>query len=114
MSDYELLTQYTEDAYAKADRICDRPSCQATIRTGEPCFYIATIEPGQRGRYVCASCHSHYGKKRATSVRPTGGRTSQYRIPPDPRTIQQSVNAAQRKCKPQICVTVEVHNLLIS
>ncbi|KAG2738583.1 hypothetical protein P692DRAFT_20758678, partial [Suillus brevipes Sb2] len=100
MSDYELLTQYTEDAYAKADRICDRPSCQATIRTGEPCFYIATIEPGQRGCYVCASCHSHYGKKRATSVRPTGGRTSQYRIPPDPRTIQQSVNAAQRKSTP--------------
>jgi hypothetical protein len=72
MSDYELLTQYTEDAYAKADRICDRPSCQADIRTGEPCFYIATIEPGQHGRYVCASCHVHYGKKRATSVRPTG------------------------------------------
>ncbi|KAG1822255.1 hypothetical protein EV424DRAFT_1538818 [Suillus variegatus] len=42
----------------------------------------------------------HYGKKRATSVRPTGGQTSQYRIPPDPRTIQQSVNAVQRKSTP--------------
>ncbi|KAG2112686.1 uncharacterized protein F5147DRAFT_771228 [Suillus discolor] len=71
MSDYELLTQYTEDAYAKEDRICDRPSCMANIRTGEPCFYVATIEPGQRGRYVCESCHLHYENKRATSVRPT-------------------------------------------
>ncbi|KAG1885904.1 uncharacterized protein F5891DRAFT_1201454 [Suillus fuscotomentosus] len=102
MSDYELLTQYTEDAYAKEDRICDRPSCMANIRTGEPCFYVATIEPGQRGRYVCESCHLHYENKRATSVRPTGNRTlqSQGRAPPDPRTIQQLVNAAQRRSTP--------------
>ncbi|KAG2335574.1 hypothetical protein BDR05DRAFT_1006665 [Suillus weaverae] len=101
MSDYELLTQYTEDAYAKEDRICDRPSCMANIRTGEPCFYVATIEPGQRGRYVCESCHLHYKNKRATSVRPTG-RTlqSQGHAPPDPRTIQQLVNAAQRRSTP--------------
>lgn len=37
-----------------------------------------------------------------------GGRTLQYRIPPDPHTIQQSVNVAQRKCKLQICVTVVI------
>ncbi|KAG1800558.1 hypothetical protein EV424DRAFT_1545696 [Suillus variegatus] len=71
MSDYELLTQYTEDAYAKEDQICDRPSCMTNIRTGEPCFYVATIKPGQRGHYVCESCHLHYENKRATSVRPT-------------------------------------------
>ncbi|KAG1887168.1 hypothetical protein F4604DRAFT_1916981 [Suillus subluteus] len=102
MSDYELLTQYTEDAYAKEDRICDRPSCMANIRTGEPCFYVATIEPGQRGRYVCESCHLHYENKRATSVRPTGSRTlqSQGRAPPNPCTIQQLVNAAQRRSTP--------------
>ncbi|KAG1780220.1 hypothetical protein EV702DRAFT_1043073 [Suillus placidus] len=81
MSDYELLAQYTEDAYAKEDRICDRPSCMANIRTGEPCFYVATIEPGQ--------------------LRPTG-RTlqSQGHTPPDPCTIQQLVNAAQRRLTP--------------
>ncbi|KAG1879968.1 hypothetical protein F4604DRAFT_1922644 [Suillus subluteus] len=102
MSDYELLTQYTEDAYAKEDQICDRPSCMANIRTGEPCFYVATIEPGQRGRYVCESCHLHYENKQATSVRPTGSRTlqSQGRAPPNPRTIQQLVNAAQRRSTP--------------
>ncbi|KAG1807524.1 uncharacterized protein BJ212DRAFT_1303476 [Suillus subaureus] len=52
MSDYKLLTHYTKDAYAKEDQICDHPSCMANIRTGEPCFYVATIEPGQCGRYV--------------------------------------------------------------
>ncbi|KAG2029448.1 hypothetical protein BDR03DRAFT_1018380 [Suillus americanus] len=108
MSDYELLTQYTEDAYAREDQICDRPSCKANIRTGDPCFYVATIEPGQCGRYVCASCHLHYEKKRATSVRPTGSRTLQSRVPPDPRTIQQSVNAAQRRSTPNLPPVVAV------
>lgn len=125
MSGYKLVTQYTEDAYAREDRICDRPACRANIRTGDPCFYVATIDPGQPGRHVCASCYSHYQKKAATSVRPTGKQhqlanqllayvcsgiqapseqssmlsAAQHRVLPDPCTIQQAVNAAQRKCK---------------
>ncbi|KAG1874468.1 hypothetical protein F4604DRAFT_1680991 [Suillus subluteus] len=76
-------------------------SCMANIRTGEPCFYVATIEPGQRGRYVCESCHLHYENKRSYFSE-TYSRTlqSQGRAPPNPRTIQQLVNAAQRRSTP--------------
>jgi hypothetical protein len=109
MAEYEIISQFTEDAYAKEDRICDRPVCRAKIRKGEPCFYVATIEPGQPGHNVCASCHAHYKKNPATSVRPTH-RAEQLRLftsawgsindrAPDLRTIQQLVNAAQRKCE---------------
>ncbi|KAG2344991.1 hypothetical protein BDR05DRAFT_998601 [Suillus weaverae] len=108
MAEYEIVSQFTEDAYAKEDHICDRPVCRAKIRKGDPCFYVATIEPGQPGRNVCAPCYSHYKKNPATSVRPTR-RAEQLRpfasaqgsindrVTPDMRAIQQSVNAAQRK-----------------
>jgi hypothetical protein len=114
MAEYEIVSQFTEDAYAKEDRICDRPVCRAKIRKGDPCFYVATIEPGQPGRNVCAPCYSHYKKNPATSVRPTR-RAEQLRpfasaqgsindrVAPDMRAIQQSVNAAQRKCEYIIC-----------
>ncbi|KAG2134629.1 hypothetical protein BD769DRAFT_1665069 [Suillus cothurnatus] len=107
MAEYEIISQFTEDAYAKEDHICDRPVCRAKIRKGEPCFYVATIEPGQPGRNVCASCHAHYKKNPATSVRPThraeqlclftSARGSINDRAPDLCTIQQSVNAAQWK-----------------
>jgi hypothetical protein len=71
MAEYEIVSQFTEDAYAKEDCICDRPVCRAKIRKGDPCFYVVTIEPGQPGRNVCAPCYSHYKKNPATSVRPT-------------------------------------------
>ncbi|KAG1730994.1 hypothetical protein EDB19DRAFT_1912656 [Suillus lakei] len=108
MAEYEIISQFTEDAYAKEDRICDRPVCRAKIRKGDPCFNVATIEPGQPGCNVCAPCYSHYKKNPATSVRPTR-RTEQLRpfasaqgsnndrVAPDMRAIQQSVNAAQWK-----------------
>ncbi|KIK76039.1 hypothetical protein PAXRUDRAFT_29013, partial [Paxillus rubicundulus Ve08.2h10] len=109
---FELVSQFTEDAFAKEDHICDRPSCKAKIKAGEPCFYVATIDPAQPGHHVCAPCYSQYRKKEATSVRPTCGARgptnhggppgvgtgmSQSHLRPDPQTIQQSVNAAQRK-----------------
>ncbi|KAG1824345.1 uncharacterized protein BJ212DRAFT_1295533 [Suillus subaureus] len=56
MSDYELLTQYTKDAYSREDQICDHPSCKANIRTRDPCFYVAVIEPGQCGHYQHLIC----------------------------------------------------------
>ena len=67
----ELVSQFTEDAYAKQDCICERPACGAKILKGEPRFYIATIDANKRGRFVCGSCNSRYQKKAATSVRPS-------------------------------------------
>lgn len=68
----ELVSQYTEDAFAKEARLCQRPACGANIAMGDPCFYVATIEHGKPGRYVCGPCHERYQRKAATSVRPAG------------------------------------------
>ncbi|KAG2028798.1 hypothetical protein BDR03DRAFT_1019335 [Suillus americanus] len=99
MAEYEIVSQFTEDTYAKEDRICDRPVCRAKIKKGEPCFYVATINPGQLGCNVCALCYSHYKKNLATSVRPTRRAEQLHpnRVIPDLHTIQQLVNAAQCK-----------------
>jgi len=69
---HELVSQYTEDAIANEDRVCDRPACRAPIQKGEPCHYVATVNPGQTGHQVCGACLGHYQKKAATHVRPTG------------------------------------------
>ncbi|KAG1804148.1 hypothetical protein EV424DRAFT_1432813 [Suillus variegatus] len=107
----ELVSQFTEDAYAKEDRICERPACAANILKGDPCFYIATIDSTKSGRFVCGSCHSRYRKKAATTVRPSSrgtgfhtlghmghstDRTPPLHPPPDLHAIRRSVNAAQR------------------
>jgi hypothetical protein len=88
MASHELVSQFTEDVFANKDRICERSACAAKIRKGEPCFYIATIVVGQRGRFVCGACHRHYEGKRATSVRPTSLQR------PDAQVIRQNINAA--------------------
>ncbi|KAG1902250.1 uncharacterized protein F5891DRAFT_1186832 [Suillus fuscotomentosus] len=90
MSGYELVSQFTEDAFAKDDRVCERPACSSKILKGDPCFYVATVDPGTPGRYVCGPCHRRYQGKLATTVRPCCEL-------PDPHIIWQSVNAAQRK-----------------
>ncbi|KAG1896357.1 uncharacterized protein F5891DRAFT_1247366 [Suillus fuscotomentosus] len=87
MASYEVVSQFTEDAFANEDRICERSTCAAKIHKGDPCFYIATIVTGQRGRFVCAACHRHYQGKAATSIRPTVQR-------PDAQVIRQNINAA--------------------
>ncbi|KAI5991632.1 hypothetical protein EDD15DRAFT_2368972 [Pisolithus albus] len=92
----EVSTQFTEDAFAKQDHYCERPKCGALIRQGEPEFYIATIEPGQRGRRVCSSCNLHYLHKPSTTVRKTDAVQPANHAPPDALRIQKSVNAAQR------------------
>jgi len=66
----ELISQFTGDAYATEDRYCECLSCGIYIKVGEPCLYVATINPGQVGRHVCAACYSRYKNKRATSRRP--------------------------------------------
>jgi len=71
MSGFELVSQFTEDAFAKKDQVCERPACGAMIFRGDPCFYVGTIDPGKPGRNVCSSCHERYRGKLATSVRPT-------------------------------------------
>ncbi|KAI5983654.1 hypothetical protein EDD15DRAFT_2376184 [Pisolithus albus] len=100
----EVSTQFTEDAFAKQDHYCERPKCGALIHQGEPEFYIATIEPGQRGRRVCSSCNLHYLRKPSTTVRkmdaarpanPANTAPANH-VPPDALRIQKSVNAAQR------------------
>ena len=68
----EVSTQFTEDTFAKKDHYCKRLKCKALIRQGELEFYIATIEPGQRGRVVCGTCNLHYLQKPSTTVSRTG------------------------------------------
>ncbi|KAI6106204.1 hypothetical protein EV401DRAFT_2124659 [Pisolithus croceorrhizus] len=99
----DVSTQFTEDAFAKQDHHCERPKCGQLIRQGEPEFYIATIEPGQRGQQVCSSCNLHYLRKPSTMVRKTVDTSnSSSNIPlgdhalPDALKIQKLVNAAQR------------------
>ncbi|KAG1763418.1 hypothetical protein EV702DRAFT_1051821 [Suillus placidus] len=76
-SNMELVSQFTEDAIAKEDRICGRPACGSIILKGAPYHYIATIVPSQPGRFV---------------FRPSSAQSL-----PDPNVIRQSVNAAQRR-----------------
>ncbi|KAG2353893.1 hypothetical protein BDR07DRAFT_1382720 [Suillus spraguei] len=59
----EIICQFTEDALAAKDHICERPSCCAKIN--------------QASQYLSSSVAGH--------------------CRPDPQTIWQSVNAAQRK-----------------
>ncbi|KAG2352477.1 hypothetical protein BDR07DRAFT_1480291 [Suillus spraguei] len=98
MASYELASQFTEDAFAKEDLICERSACAAKILKGDPCFYIATIVIGQRGRFVCATCHRHYQGKAATSMRPTAQRPNPQRPNPqgNAQVIRQNINAAWR------------------
>ncbi|KAG1830255.1 hypothetical protein DFJ58DRAFT_848508 [Suillus subalutaceus] len=95
----ELVSQFTEDAVAKEDRVCGRPACRSTILKGAPCYYVATIVPGQPGRFVCEACYLRYSQKLSTSVRPSSVRPSsaQSQLLPNPHIIRQTVNAAQRK-----------------
>ncbi|KAG2134217.1 hypothetical protein BD769DRAFT_1665245 [Suillus cothurnatus] len=110
MSQFELVSQFTEDAFATEDHLCERPACQSMIAKGAPCLYVATIEPGKPGRHVCSQCYALYQTKAATSVRPvrTAAASSQSEMSsiqgsqrsrtfPDSRIIRQTVNAAQRK-----------------
>ncbi|KIK91876.1 hypothetical protein PAXRUDRAFT_148509 [Paxillus rubicundulus Ve08.2h10] len=101
MSGHELVTQFTKDAYAQADRHCERSSCKVLIPKGGPCFYVATRDYSQSGRFVCAACYAWYQKKPATTmcVRNTqalSNYTSHTGLP-NPQSICQSISAAQSR-----------------
>ena len=68
-SSQDLVTQFTEDAFAQEDRVCQRSSCQALIRKGGPCHYVSAYDPAQPGRFVCGECYAWYQKKPATTAR---------------------------------------------
>ncbi|KAG1770854.1 hypothetical protein EV702DRAFT_1202184 [Suillus placidus] len=87
MPQFELVSQFTEDAFAAEDCVCERPVCRARIAKGDPCFYVGTVDPGKSGRHPMRPTGS------SSSVVPQLSRTF-----PDPRMICQTVNAAQRKC----------------
>jgi hypothetical protein len=59
----ELVSQITEDAYTI------HSSCGIQIRAGKPCLYVATLNPEQVGRHVCAACCARYKNIKATSRR---------------------------------------------
>ncbi|KAH7902792.1 hypothetical protein BJ138DRAFT_1108235, partial [Hygrophoropsis aurantiaca] len=86
-STMELAAEFTEDAVALADRLCERVNClQPNIRRGDPCHYIGTMAP------VPSSSHS------MTSYTPpesSGPRLNL--LAADVESIRRSVNAAQRK-----------------
>lgn len=65
----ELVSQFTEDAYAIVDQICEYSSCGIQIRAGKPCLHVATLNPEQVGRHVCAACCARYKNIKATSRR---------------------------------------------
>ncbi|KAF9232882.1 hypothetical protein BU15DRAFT_67057 [Melanogaster broomeanus] len=92
MSGFEVVSQFTDDARADMDMVCKRQSCGTLIHKGAPCFYVAAGS-GQGGKYVCEACFNYYLQKPSTITRARGTTTSL----PDPVTIRQSVNAAQRR-----------------
>jgi len=104
----DLITQFTEDAFANEDRVCQRTTCKASIKKGEPCHYVATYDPTQLGKFICGACYGWYKNKPATTthVQNTNGTSNLFHpssfqlktlhVPvPDPRSICQSISAAQ-------------------
>ncbi|KAI5988557.1 hypothetical protein EDD15DRAFT_2371224 [Pisolithus albus] len=106
----DLVTQFTDDAFAKEDRVCQRTRCQALIRKGDPCHYVAAYDPAQPGRFVCAACYGWYRNKPATTAR--------VNALPDPQYIRQSVSAAQSRASvnppPVMAMSNTAPNLSVS
>ena len=68
-SSQDLVTQFTEDAFAKDDRVCQRSKCKVLIWKGEPCHYVAAYNLTQPGKFVCAECYGWYKNKPVTTAR---------------------------------------------
>ncbi|KIM69880.1 hypothetical protein SCLCIDRAFT_102259 [Scleroderma citrinum Foug A] len=92
----DLITQFTEDTFAKEDRVCQRTRCQASIQKGEPCHYVAVYDPTQPGRFVCGECYKWYKNKPATTARVLNTNSTSMPVP-DPHSIHQSISAAQSR-----------------
>lgn len=111
-SSQDLVTQFTEDAFAQEDRVCQRSRCLALIRKGSPCHYVSAYDPAQPGKFICVECYRWYQNKPATTARRadhTKGNPTFLKFYlalcsnlllsalPDPQSIRQSVTAAQSK-----------------
>ena len=108
-SSQDLVTQFTEDAFAQEDRVCQRSSCQALIRKGSPCHYVSAYDPAQPGRFVCGECYRWYQKKPATTARRADHTKGNLMFClalcpnfllsalPDPQSIRRSVTASRSK-----------------
>ncbi|KAG1824249.1 hypothetical protein DFJ58DRAFT_883325 [Suillus subalutaceus] len=83
-----VVCQFMEDALAAEDRICECPSCRAQITKGQPCFYVATMQPGRSGRNKPTTSQP------ALRQHPSSPASQRW---PDPKAIRQSVNASQWK-----------------
>ncbi|KAL4074887.1 hypothetical protein V8B97DRAFT_2022499 [Scleroderma yunnanense] len=80
----ELITQFTEDTFAKENRVCQWSQCQALIHRGNTCYYVAAYDPTQPSKFVCEACYMWL----------------QTQIPsvlPDPQHICQSISATHFK-----------------
>ena len=104
----DIVMQFTEDTFAREDRVCQWSRCQAPIRKGDPCRYVAAYDPAQPGKFVCGACYRWYKNKPATTVRaqnmngvcPNLIYKTQINISsvlPDPQSIRQCISAAQSK-----------------
>ncbi|KIK81807.1 hypothetical protein PAXRUDRAFT_155220 [Paxillus rubicundulus Ve08.2h10] len=88
MSQFDLVAQFTKDAFAKEDHSCEHPSCRVLIQKGDPCLYMATIDPTKQGHHVCLACYHAYQTRLGTMTCTRGSA-------PDPHKIHCAVNAAQ-------------------
>ncbi|KAF8834423.1 hypothetical protein BDN67DRAFT_985328 [Paxillus ammoniavirescens] len=114
MSGPKLITQFTEDVFAKEDRVCQRLSCQVRIQMGEPCHYVMGHDVTQPGKYMCGTCFLWYWHKPATAVRRQNmGTTNALPITalPDPKIVHQSVSDSQSRSSVNPPLVVAMTNI---
>ncbi|KIK81064.1 hypothetical protein PAXRUDRAFT_156974 [Paxillus rubicundulus Ve08.2h10] len=92
MTSFKVVSQFTEDAFAQEDQLCEWPACGVLIKQGDPCFYIATIDTSKQGQHICGPCYCRYQEKPSTTTCARGPC-----VLPDPKAIQQSVSAVQHR-----------------
>ncbi|KAG9311681.1 hypothetical protein JVU11DRAFT_7918 [Chiua virens] len=102
-----LVSEFTRDPIAERDSVCQRTSCQASVRKGQPYIYIGT-KGGKPGRYVCAPCYRRY------QVQPDTVTISRdaHAGGPDMNAIQRSISAAHSRsisCSPSCMVPANNH-----
>ncbi|KAL4064826.1 hypothetical protein V8B97DRAFT_2025927 [Scleroderma yunnanense] len=101
MSDKNIVTQFTEDIFAREDRICQQSRCQAPIQKGDPCHYVAAYDPAQPGKFVCGACYRLQN-------------TNMSLVLPDPQSIHQSVSAVQLRASVNPPLILAMLNTVLS
>ncbi|KIJ10858.1 hypothetical protein PAXINDRAFT_16192 [Paxillus involutus ATCC 200175] len=87
MPGFEVVSQFTEDAYANEDRLFPASMSQLLTPASQVITYVAPVTRGPRDGHVIAA-----QSRSSVAAGPRDGPSL-----PDPRVIQQSVNAAQHK-----------------